>query len=138
MARASYGSIVDWLNTSLNADLFVMPSQRLDLRTTRFPATMAGEIAAVPGVGRVQMFRNGRITFREKPAMLVAIEMNSVAATNRHAPIEGSAAEMYRKAAAGEGLLVSDSLAQLDRLTLGEMVEIPAPAGTIRLPIVGI
>src|SRR5207249_4992276 len=37
-----------------------------------------------------------------------------------------------------EGLLVSDSLAQLDRLTLGEMVEIPAPAGTIRLPIVGI
>ena len=34
--------------------------------------------------------------------------------------------------------MVSDNLAQLQRLTLGEMLEIPAPHGVIRLPIVGI
>jgi putative ABC transport system permease protein len=34
--------------------------------------------------------------------------------------------------------MVSDNLAQLQRLTLGEMLEIPAPYGVIRLPIVGI
>ena len=34
--------------------------------------------------------------------------------------------------------MVSDNLAQLQRLTLGEMLEIPAPHGIIRLPIVGI
>ena len=45
---------------------------------------------------------------------------------------------MYRRAAAGEGLIVSDNLAQLQHLTLGEMLEIPAPNGLIRLPIVGI
>jgi hypothetical protein len=45
---------------------------------------------------------------------------------------------MYRKAAAGEGLLVSDNLAQLQRLKLGEVIEVAAPYGTIRLPIVGI
>jgi len=138
MARAAYSSIVDWMDTSLNADLFVMPSQRLDLRTTRFPPTMAPEIAALPGVERVQMFRNGRMAFRGRPAMLVAIQMNSVAQTNRHAPIAGDAAEMYRKAAAGEGLLVSDSLAQLQQLSLGDVIEVPAPHGLIRLPIVGI
>ena len=138
MARASYRSIVDWLDTSLNADLFVMPSPRLDLRTTRFPAAMAAEIAAVPGVGRVQMFRNGRITFRDKPVMLVAIEMNSVAETNRREPIAGIAGAMYRLAASGQGLLVSDSLAQLQQLTVGQVLEIPAPRGGIRLPIVGI
>lgn len=138
MARASYNSIIDWLDTSLNADLFVMPSQRLDLRTTRFPPTMAGEIAAVPGVGRVQMFRNGRVTFRNKTVMLVAIQMDSVAQTNRHEPIAGTASEMYRKAAAGEGLIVSDSLAQLHQLALDQTLEIPAPNGMIRLPIVGI
>ncbi|MCU1384006.1 MAG: hypothetical protein JWL71_2703 [Acidobacteria bacterium] len=138
MARASYRSIVDWLDSSLNADLFVMPSQRLDLRTTRFPAAMAEEIGAVPGVGRVQMFRNGRITFQGVPIMLVAIQMESVAETNRRAPIAGNAAEMYRQAAAGEGLIVSDSLAQLHRLSLGQTIEVPAPHGVIRLPIVGI
>ena len=45
---------------------------------------------------------------------------------------------MYRMAAAGEGLMVSDNLAQLQRLRLGELLEIPAPHGVIRLPIVGI
>jgi putative ABC transport system permease protein len=45
---------------------------------------------------------------------------------------------MYRKAAAGEGLLVADNLAQLQHLSLGEMLEVAAPYGVIRLPIVGI
>lgn len=138
MSRASYRSIIDWLDTSLNADLFVMPSQRLDLRTTRFPAAMVEEIAAVPGVGRVQMFRNGRIMFQGVPIMLVAIEMNSVAETNRHQPIAGQAPDMYRTAAAGEGVIVSDSLAQLHQLALGQTLEVPALHGMIRLPIVGI
>ena len=34
--------------------------------------------------------------------------------------------------------MVSDNLAQLQHLKLGEMLEIPAPYGVIRLPIVGI
>src|SRR5205807_2580993 len=46
--------------------------------------------------------------------------------------------EMYRKAAAGEGLMVSDNFAELQHLTLGETLEIAAPYGLIRLPIVGI
>jgi len=34
--------------------------------------------------------------------------------------------------------MVSDNLAQLQRLALGDVLELPAPHGTIRLPIVGI
>jgi putative ABC transport system permease protein len=138
MARASYGSVVEWMNTSLNADLFVMPSPRLDLRSVRFPAAMAEEISAVPGVERVQRFRNGRITLRGVPVMAAAIEMDSVAKTATTSPVAGDAATMYRQAAAGEGLIVSDSLAQRLQLGFGEILEIPAAYGTIRLPIVGI
>src|SRR4029077_3168983 len=29
MARASYDSIVDWMNTTLNPDLFIMPSHSI-------------------------------------------------------------------------------------------------------------
>ncbi|HET9833812.1 MAG TPA: FtsX-like permease family protein, partial [Vicinamibacterales bacterium] len=42
------------------------------------------------------------------------------------------------KAAAGEALMVSDNLAQLKDLKLGEVIEVAAPYGTIRLPIGGI
>jgi len=45
---------------------------------------------------------------------------------------------MYNLTSAGKGLMVSDNLAQLQRLALGDVLELPAPHGTIRLPIVGI
>jgi putative ABC transport system permease protein len=138
MARASYDSIIDWMNTTLNPDLFIMPSHSIIIRTIRFPATMAPEVAAIPGVEHVQMVREARVVFRKTPVMVVAVEMASIARTAPRAPVQGNADEMYRRTAAGEGLMVSDNLAQLQHLTLGERLDIPAPDGVIRLPIAGI
>ncbi len=138
VARASYDSIVDWTRTTFNSDLFVSPTPGFDVQTTRFPAAMASELAVLPGIARVQMFRDGRIMFRKTPITVVAIEMASVAKTAPRQPVAGEADEMYRKAAAGEGLIVSDNLAELQHLTLGQTLEVPAPYGLIHLPIVGI
>ena len=138
MARASYNSIIDWMDTALNPDLFVLPSQSIVVRTIRFPKTMGPELEAVPGVRIVQMVRDARIVFRETPVMVVAVEIDSIAETASRPPVAGHPTEMYRLTAAGEGLMVSDNLAQLQDLSLGEILEIPAPEGVIRLPIVGI
>jgi putative ABC transport system permease protein len=138
LGLANYRSMITWMDTVLNPELFVLPSQSLDVRTARFPAMMAGEIAAVPGVDRVQMVRNGRTTFRQKPAMVLALEMSSDAQTVHYRPVSGDRDEMYRKAAAGEGLIISDNFAQLQHLSLGDPIEIAAPYGVIRLPVVGI
>jgi putative ABC transport system permease protein len=138
MARASYDAILDWMHTALNPDLFVMPSQNVVTRTIRFPPSMGGEIAAIPGVERVQMVRDARIVFRNTPVLLVAVEINSIAQTARREPVAGNADEMYRKTAAGEGLMVSDNLAHLQQLHLGDMLEVASPGGVIRLPIAGI
>src|SRR5438128_1547879 len=67
MARASYDSIVDWMNTTLNPDLFILPSHSIIIRTIRFPATMAAEVAAMRGIDRVQMVREARVVFRRTP-----------------------------------------------------------------------
>jgi putative ABC transport system permease protein len=138
MARASYDSIIDWMNTALNPDLFVTPSQSIVVRTIRFPADMAPELSSIPGIERVQMVRDARIVFRKTPVMVVAVDVNSVAETARREPVAGKADEMYKRTAAGDGLMVSDNLAQLQHLSLGETLEVPAPNGVIRLPIVGI
>jgi putative ABC transport system permease protein len=138
MARASYNSIIDWMETALNPDLFVMPSQSVVVRTIRFPDSMGPELAAIPGIERVQKVRDARIVFRDTPVMVVAVEVKSVAETASREPVAGDPADMYRRTAAGEGLIVSDNLAQLQRLSLGEVLEIAAPEGVIRLPIVGI
>ena len=138
MARASYDSIIDWMNTALNPDLFVSPSQTIVVRTIRFPPDMEAEVASVPGVGRVQAVRDARVVFRKTPVMVVAVDIASIAETARRAPVAGDADDMYRRTAAGQGLMVSDNLAQLQHLTLGEPLEVAAPYGVIRLPIVGI
>jgi putative ABC transport system permease protein len=138
MARASYVSIIHWMETALNPELFIMPSQSIVVRTMRFPAAMGPEVAAIPGVKRVQSVRDARIMFRNTPVMIVAVEVDSIAQTAQLPPVAGNAADMYRRASAGEGLMVADNLAQLQHLKLGDMLEVPAPKGPIRLPIVGI
>jgi putative ABC transport system permease protein len=138
MARASYDSIISWMNTALNPDLFVSPSQSIVIRTIRFPSSMRDELAAVQGVQRVQSVRDARIVFRKTPVMIVAADVKSISETTRRAPVEGDSEDMYRRAAAGEAVIVSDNLAQLQRLKVGDILEVPAPYGTIRLPIAGI
>jgi putative ABC transport system permease protein len=138
MTLANYHSIVDWMESVLNPDLFVLPSQSLDIRTARFPASLTSEIAAVSGVERVQTLRNSRTTFRNTPVMVVVLDMSSVAETVHRQPVAGNAREMYRLAAAGRGLVISDSFAEIQHLAVGDPLEIPAPYGVIRLPVVGI
>jgi putative ABC transport system permease protein len=138
MAQASYNSIVVWMDGALNPDLFVAPAQEVVSRTLRFPAEMAGELGAIHGIARVQKVRDARIVFRGSPIMIVATEVQSLAETAPLPPVAGDPVEMYRRTAAGEGLMVSDNLARLRGLTIGEEIDIPAPHGVIRLPIVGI
>jgi putative ABC transport system permease protein len=136
-SRSSYRSVTRWVNTTLNPDLFVMPSQKFETQTARFPAAMSREIAGVPGIERVQGVRNSRILFRETPITVVALDIASIAQTARPESIAGDTEDMYRRASAGEGIIVSDNLAQLQHLAAGQVLEIPAPYGVIRLPIVG-
>ena len=138
MARASYDSIISWMNTALNPELFVLPTQSIVVRTLRFPAEMESALAQIPGVKRVQAVRNGRFTFRKTPIMLVSVNMPSIPETAQLPPVAGDPDRMYQQTAAGEGVIVSENLAELQRLKLGETIEIAAPHGVVRLPIVGI
>ena len=138
MARASYVSITDWMDTTLNPDLFVAPSQDIVVRSLRFPPEMEGELRETAGIRRVQAVRNARVVFRQIPVMIVATDIASVAETTHVDPIAGDADTMYGRTAAGSGLMVSDNFAELHRLAVGDVLEIPAPRGIVKLPIVGI
>ena len=138
MARASYASITDWLNGVINPDLFVTPAPTVVDRTMRFPSSMISELASIPGIRRVQPVRQARIIFRELPVMLVAVELSSIRETTRVRAVAGNVSDMFRSASQGQGLMVSENLAELHRLRHGELIELAAPGGLISLPIVGV
>jgi putative ABC transport system permease protein len=138
MARASFGSIVDWADTVLNPDVFVLPSPQVTTRSIRFPESMAAELLALPGVAHVQMVRQARVLFQGTPVMLMSLQFANMAQTTSFKVAEGDQREMFRLAGAGEGLLVSENLAENRKLKLGDTLELPSPRGMLRLPVVGI
>ena len=99
MARASYDSIIGWMETAFNPELFVAPSRNIVIRTIRFPESMHDELDAVPGIARVQSVRDARIVFRGTPIMVVAVDVKSISETARREPIEGNADDMYARTA---------------------------------------
>jgi putative ABC transport system permease protein len=138
VGRESYNSIVDWMNTALNPDLFVAGSQNLSDRTFRFPYLLTKEIAGVPGVAEVQAVRSLRINIRGTPVLLIAVELESFQRRGGRATVAEDPRGMYALGRTGEGVIVSDNFARLQRMRLGDRVDLATPVGLLSLPIVGI
>jgi len=137
-ARAAYRPLLDWLTMALNPDLFVTTSQTLADGTFRFPASMREQIEGIQGVEQVQSVRSARIILGGSPVMLVAAEIDRVAKRVKPRVVAGDPDQIYRLATEGRGVIVSENLAQLRGLRLGQVLDIPTPGGSLRLPIAGI
>jgi putative ABC transport system permease protein len=138
IGRESYNSIVDWLNTALNPDLFVSGSQNLSDRTFRFPEALKGAILDTAGVEDVQAVRSLRMNVGGTPVMLIVIDAASFERRGHRPTVEEDPRGMYPLARAGQGVIVSDNFARLQKKRLGDRVELAAPAGLLSLPVVGI
>jgi putative ABC transport system permease protein len=139
LARASYTEIKDWMDTTMNPDLFVTTSEVISARTFHFPDSMTDGLRQLPGIGEVQPVRIVRIDFGGSPVMLVATDSASIARRTRGRKVTaGDFDEMYRLAAEQKGAIIADNLAQLQKVKLGQMLEIRTPSGVLRLPVVGI
>ena len=137
-AKASYANITRWISVALNPDLFVSASESLTTHTYRFPASMGDELRRIDGIDHVQAVRDARTTFRGRPVLLIAVDMAGLHDRTRYTAIEGDNDRMYQMAIAGTGVIVSDNLALLENLHVGQMIDVPSPQGTLRLPIAGI
>jgi putative ABC transport system permease protein len=137
LAKASYMSIRHWIDIALNPDFFVTASEKVTRRDFLLPAGVEQELADVSGVEEVQPVRSGRILVDGRPVMIVAADMEKIARRTM-LPATAGGDDAYAVAARGEGLLISDNLALLRGYKLGQVLDIPTPSGTLRLPIVSI
>jgi putative ABC transport system permease protein len=138
LARASYHSITDWLYVAFNPDLFVATSEQITSRSFRFPYSLRDQLVDVPGVAEVESVRTPRVIVRGKAVMIVALEAESAGRRVPLPAVEGRTGEMYKLAAEGKGVIASENFANLQGVGMGEVLEIPAPDGILRLPVVGI
>lgn len=138
VAGASYASIFEWCNNTLNPDFYVTASESISARQYRFPAAFGAELKKIDGVEEIERVRDPRIIFRGTPITLISSELESLERHVKKRVIEGDEREMFRLAAAGRGAVISENLSLLKNIHAGEEIEIPAPSGTLRLPVVGV
>jgi putative ABC transport system permease protein len=138
VARGSFESIDEWMNSTLNPDLFLSTTQNIASQGAHFPASMQHDVEGVTGVAEVQAVRMPRIRFHNLPVMLVTAELDKMSRRVKRHMIAGDEATMNRLASQGKGVILSENLAALTKLRLGDVVELPAPVETLRLPIVGV
>jgi putative ABC transport system permease protein len=137
-ARAMYKDLSDYSTHAITADFYVTASPVLVGREYRFPDSMTAELARIDGIAQVQRVRQARIDYAGTLLMIIATDVAEVAATGRRIVVQGDSEEMYRLAAHGEGVIGSQNFATLNHLRLGDAVELMAPTGLVRLPLVGI
>ncbi|MBZ5580828.1 MAG: FtsX-like permease family protein [Acidobacteriia bacterium] len=135
---ASFRSIEEWVTTSLNPDLFVTASETIAARDFRFPASMRGELEQIPGVDEAEPVRTARVQFRGSPVMIIAIDVLRLARRVHRIVVAGDPDGMNRLASEEKGVILAETLANLDKLRVGDMVELPTPRGPLRLPVVGV
>jgi len=138
IARACFESIDEWMANTLSPDLFVATSETISPRDFHFPASMQGDLEAIAGIAEVQPVRSIRQQFRGRPVMVVSAGLAGIARRVKRVVIAGDSDGMYRLAAQEKGVIVSENLANLVNLHLGETVELASPAGPLRLPVAGI
>ena len=138
VARASYQSIDEWMDSTLNPDIFIATTENLSPHGAHFPIQMRAELERVPGVEEVQPVRMPRVKFHNLPVMVVSTDVAGINRRVKRHMIAGDEETMKRLSAEGKGVIVSENLAALTHMKVGDPIELPAPAGTIHLPIVGI
>jgi putative ABC transport system permease protein len=138
IARGSYAGIQDWVENTLNPDMYVSTSETLTSREYRFPIAVRAGLESIEGVEEVQPVRSARFTYQGTPALLVAVEMDRIGARVRHSVVAGDSPTMDRLTAEEKGCIVSDSFANLHGFKMGDPVALASPNGEVRLPVVGI
>jgi len=138
LSSSTFESVVDWVGSFLNSDLLVLASEDGTNRNFHFPDALTPSLASLDGVSDVQRMRSNKVTVKGASVLLVAIDMNKALARTSGRVVAGDFQQMYRLAAQGEGVIISENCGLLQNLGVGDTVEIPSPSGLVRLPVVGI
>jgi putative ABC transport system permease protein len=127
-----------WMKEAINADLVVTANEGARSRTLHFDEALAGKIAALPGVTRLENVRFLFVPYADDSVALVSLELDGWFARAK-LEIQGADPTTAReKVTKGEGILVSHNFANRYRLWVGDRVKLQTPTESLDRPIAGV
>ncbi|KPV52354.1 permease [Kouleothrix aurantiaca] len=131
-------TVVNWLDTTLRADVFVsapgVSSSRLD---APLPANVVQEISTAPGVARARRYRSVTVEGQFGPQLVVALEVTTDRDRNSFQFLQGNPSDVWPAFAQGQ-VLVSEPLAFRYDLAPGGTISLLTEQGEREFTIAGV
>ncbi|TVP75225.1 MAG: ABC transporter permease [Gemmatimonadales bacterium] len=137
MIQSFRGSVVQWLDVTLQADVYVSPPGTVSARAEgRLPAGLDRQARELEGVRGVSTYRGTEFLTQWGMTRLVALGLDPAGESGldllgRIGP-PGEVLEAFRD---GEVLLVSEPMAFRHGIEPGDTLRIPGDVGTLALPV---
>ncbi|MGE0453965.1 MAG: FtsX-like permease family protein [Vicinamibacteria bacterium] len=139
MIASFRATVVDWLEVTLVADLYVgAPSGGGVRATPSFDPALAARVAGVPGVERVEAYRRVRVDSDVGEVVLGVSDVSGERTIQRFRFADGSDPDPWARVAEG-AVVVSEPFAHRHRLPgTGAAITLRTDRGPVRFPVVGV
>ncbi|HMW86005.1 MAG TPA: ABC transporter permease [Nitrospira sp.] len=143
MIRSFRDTVEIWIDQTVMADFIVAPAGwphavRSGSSSPVLPGAWRARLANAPLVSAVDMYRDLRIDLQGRPVSLVSRDLALHAARSRYLFVAGESAAILARAAAGEGAILSEVVANHLALGKGDRLSIVTPKGEQSLEVLGV
>lgn len=143
MIRSFRDTVEIWIDQTVMADFIVAPTGwphvvQSGTLNNSLPSAWRTKLAGTAEVSAVDAYRDVRIELQGRPVALVSRDLALHAARSRYLFVEGESAAILARAAAGEGAILSEVLADHLQVTRGSRLSVMTPAGEQSLAVLGV
>ncbi|MFN7973099.1 MAG: FtsX-like permease family protein [Acidobacteriota bacterium] len=129
--RSIKGSMEEWIDSSINANLIVAASSRVvGPSSTQMGPSLGAKLEAYHGVKDVTYFRMFNVSYgADSVILMVSVDLSKWLKYNRLIEMGGSVSKGLPKVLSGEAVFVSDNFAALYGVKPGQSIELPTATG---------
>lgn len=137
MIESFRGSIAEWLDQILQADIYIAMPQSTPRSTPVLPQDLADRLVSIPGVDRIGTGRRVFVSTSKGESEILALDPPYLSEPGfRFKEIDGR--KLWARFPELQGILISEPYAQRHQLKVGDPVEIMSGIGPVTLPVEGI
>jgi putative ABC transport system permease protein len=132
-------TVIVWVNQTLKADLYIAPQMRQNSNKGRISKEIVERIKSVPGIADTDDFIETQIEYNGGTTNLGAGDSAVLARRGHLLFVDGrNSREVLDRVQRENGCVVTESFAIRNNVKAGDIIEIPAPDGVLKIPVAGV
>lgn len=138
MVNSFRGTVIDWLEFRLKADIYVsVPSNIARFNDGVFSRELAGKVAALDGVERMNYYREFKTNYQGKTYHILSAKVNTFSRETFKLS-KGNNDNVWDNFENKDHIMVTETYAYKNNVTIGDTIELPTDRGIKKFPIAAV